>query len=113
MKVNDIYSTALEFMGYGYNSDISADFPLPNNPLSVCNRVFMDLGLPMAQSLEQTVETEPEILETLSYGVAMFICIFTGDSARQPVYTRIYNSKRAKVLSRVEKIKDVMVYGEV
>lgn len=113
MKVNDIYSTALEFMGYGYNSDISADFPLPDNPLSVCNRVFVDLGLPMAENLEQTVEAEPEILEALGYGVAMFICIFTGDSSRQPLYAEIYNAKRAKVLSTVEKIKDVMVYGEV
>lgn len=113
MKVNDIYLTALEFMGYGYNDDISADFPLPNNPLSICNRVLVDLGLPIAENLEQTLEVEPEILEAMGYGVAMFICIFTGDAARQPLYTEIYNAKRAKVLSRIEKIKDVMVYEEV
>ena len=112
MKVNDIYRAALELMGYGYDSDVSADFPLPHKPLSVCNRVFTDLGLPTADSLEQPIEIEPETAEAACYGIAMFICIFSGDSARQPLYTGIYNSKRAKVLSRTEKIKDVMVYRE-
>ena len=112
MKVNDIYKTATEFMGYDYNSDISAEFPLPSNPLSVCNRAFIDLGLETAQSMEQVVEIDPTVLDALCYGVAMFICIFSGDSVRQPLYTRIYNAKRSKALSKIEKVKDVMVYGE-
>lgn len=113
MKLKDIYISALKFMGYGYNSDISADFPLPEEPLDLCNRALLDIGLKAAQNLEEEINAEPEILETLGYGVAMFVCIFTGDSVRQPIYTNIYNAKRAKALSRIEKIKDVMVNGEV
>lgn len=112
MKASNIYKTALELMGYGYNSDVSADFPLPDNPLSVCNRVFTDLGLGAIESLEESVDLEPEIMDAVCYGIAMFISIFSGDSARQPLYTEIYNAKRAKVLSCTEKIKDVMVYRE-
>lgn len=112
MRVNDIYRTAMELIGYGYTSDVSADFPLPHNPLSLCNRVFADLGLPTAEALDQTVELTPEAIEAMQYGIAMFVCIFSGDSARQPLYTEIYNAKRAKVLFGIEKIKDVMVYRE-
>lgn len=112
MKVSNIYKTALELMGYGYNSDVSADFPFPHNQLSICNRVFIDLGLSTVESLEQSIDLEPEIMDAVCYGIAMFICIFAGDGARQPLYSEIYNAKRAKVLSSTEKIKDVMVYGE-
>ncbi len=104
---------ALEFMGFEYSEFIAAGYPFARNPLSLCNCVFLDLGLPPADSADQYLDVPYRFREAVCYGTAMFISIYMGDALRQSVFTDIYNGKRKAALSKGGKIKDVMPYSEV
>ena len=113
MTLNEIFLSALELMGYSYSENIAAEYPFLANPLTLCNRVLLDLGIKSADSLSERLELKESVYEAACYGTAMFIAIYMGDSVKHSFFTEIYNAKRKGVLSKTEKIKDVIPFSEV
>lgn len=76
--------------------------------LEFINQICIDLKIPVIESLSEKIEQNSEVLEALCCGVAMLLTVSEGDSEKNSLYTALYNSKRASVLSKVTLVEDVL-----
>lgn len=107
MTGNDVYKRVLSLLGYT-NSDnkITDTTNLLKRFLEVLNQICIDLKMPTLTALSQNVECTEQQFGALCYGTAMLLSLIEGDGAKNQIFTSIYNSKRAAVLSACEKIED-------
>lgn len=112
MTANDIYQSALELMGYNYSEDTAIEYPFSPSAISLCNRVFIDLGLESVLKISDELELSAEQCDAATYGVAMFISLYMCDSVKHAMITDIYNAKRRKIKASIGEIRNVMPYGE-
>ncbi len=103
MSGYDLFKKALVRLSYtnSYNK-------LSNKALEFINQICIDLKLPTIESLSDKIEQENEIKEALCCGIAMLLTLSEGDSEKNSIYTNLYNSKRAAVLSKVTYVEDVL-----
>ncbi len=112
MTANDIYLSALELMGYNYSENTAIEYPFSLSPLRLCNRVFTDLGLAVISNISEELELSAEQCDAACYGVAMFISLYMCDTVKHAMITDIYNAKRRKIKAGIDKIRNVLPYGE-
>lgn len=108
MTLNDVFTSALMLMGYPYSPEIAAEYPFITDKFTLCNRVFTDLGLKNEWDPSATLKFSEDELDTIIYGVAMFIALYMGDGLKHGMLTDIYNARRRKVKSAIGRIRNVM-----
>lgn len=107
MTGNDIYKRTLALLGYLNTSMVtpSGDMLLKRIP-DVMDQVCFDLRIPTIKQLSQELDATEAECDALCYGTAMIVALMEGDGAKSEIFTKIYNAKRAAVLSRVGRIED-------
>ncbi len=116
MTGNDVYIRVLNLLGYYGNESIKTnkDHFLKRFP-DLMNQICLDLEIPVINKLSDRVESEGTKLDALCYGTAMLLALVEGDGAKNELFTKIYNSKRAAALATIEKVIDRLPnvsYGE-
>lgn len=99
----DIYKKALVRLSY-------KDFEnkLSIKALEFINQICNDLKMPTIQSLSQNLDCSSDRIEAVCCGLMMLLTLSEGDSEKNNIYTNIYNSKRASVLSKTVYVEDVL-----
>lgn len=107
MTGNEIYKRTLGLLGYLDTSMVtpSGDMLLKRMP-DVLDQVCFDLKIPTIKRLADEFKATEIECDALCYGTAMIVALMEGDGAKSEIFTKIYNAKRAAVLSRIEKIED-------
>lgn len=115
MTGNKLFERVLSLLGYLNSHSVRADNEnLLKRAPDVINQVCLDLKIPTISRLSDNIKASDLALEALCYGVAMIMSLIDGDGARNKIFTDIYNSKRAAVLSSTESIEDklpTIAYG--
>ena len=103
MSGYDIFKKSLLRLSYNdYENNLSV------KALEFLNQILIDLKLSPLQSLSRTVDFSPEIIEAITLGLSMFLSLIEGDSEKNRIYTSLYNSKRASILSNTTFVSDVL-----
>lgn len=110
MTGNDIYKRVLNLLGYlnsggSYNNDM-----LLKRALDIINQICSDLKVPQINLLSDNIDADDLKLDALCYGTAMLMSLVKEDGAKNEIFTRIYNSKRATALSCKTVIEDKLPY---
>lgn len=107
MTGNDIFSRALNLMGYINSETVKADNGgLMKIAADTINQICVDLKIPEIEKLSDNIDGNSKITDALCYGVAMIIALIEGDTAKNKVFAEIYGSKRALALASKEFIAD-------
>ena len=114
MKGFDIYKRAMLLLGYNdivNTSSLQARFE--EQGTEVISQIAADLKISDIPSLSSDINIEREQSEALMYGTAMILALTEGDSAKNRVFTELYNAKRAAALKEIGRIADVLPSAEV
>ena len=107
MTGNELYRRVLSLLGYYGNETVKTDTNyLLKRALDVINQMCIDLKIPPIERLEQAIAADNKKLDALCYGTAMLLSLVEGDSAKNELFAKIYNAKRATALSACEKVED-------
>ena len=99
----DIYRKALLRLSYkDYENKLSA------KALEFINQICTDLKIANIESINENINCSADVSEAVCCGLAMLLTLSEGDSVKNNVYTNMYNSKRASVLSKTIYIEDVL-----
>lgn len=103
----DVYKRALILLGYVNSNPLNpSDENLLKRVPAVLEQICLDLKIPKIERLSDEISACDIQFEALIYGVAMMIALIEGDGAKNEIFTKIYNSKRALALSKIEMIQD-------
>jgi hypothetical protein len=107
MTGHDLYKRTLSLLGYMNTDTVTpeGDNLLKRLP-DILEQICLDLKIPKIKRLSDNIEANDIGCEALCYGVAMMLALVEGDGAKNEIFTKIYNSKRAAALSKIEKIQD-------
>lgn len=106
MNGYDIYKKAIKRAGISSGNVLSDD--ICDNAKEFINQIAQDLKLSQISSLRDEIDCTNEFAEVLCCGVAMLITLSISDMDKNRIYTDIYNSKRAAVLSEKTAVEDVL-----
>lgn len=107
MTGNDIYRRVLGLMGYlDKGARVTDTANLLNRVWDIMNQMCAELGIPLVERLSDEVVATPVKLDALCYGTAMILALCEGDAAKNELFAKLYNAKRAKAMSSVSKVKD-------
>lgn len=105
----EIYRRALALLGY---------WDEVGNPMTggigevraaeLINQLLSDLNGGGIGSLSDEISLDNKDCDALCCGTAMLIALAEGDSAKNSLFTELYNAKRAAAKSRREMIGDVL-----
>jgi len=111
MTGNDIYRRVLGLLGYLNTNIINAntDNFLKRAP-DIINQICLDLKIPQIKLLSDNIVADEKKLDALCYGTAMLMSLVEGDGAKNEIFTKLYNAKRASALSASEKIADKLPF---
>lgn len=103
MSGYDIFKKALLRLSYTkFENNLSV------KALEFINQICIDLKLPAVENLSQEMNLSADIAEAVCCGLAMLLSLSEGDSEKNRIYTNMYNSKRAAVLSKTTYVEDVL-----
>lgn len=105
----DIYSRALALLGY--NDQVSELLPknvLFERTLMIINWLLSDLKCDKISKLSEVINISNQKIDAVCSGTAMLLALSCGDSEKNRIYTDIYNSKRASVLSDIKFVSDTL-----
>ncbi len=103
MSGYDIFKKALLRLSYtDYQNKLSV------KALEFLNQILIDLKLKPLEHISQKTDFSPDIAEAVCCGVAMLLTLSEGDSEKNRIYTNLYNSKRAGILSKTTYVEDVL-----
>ncbi len=94
----------------GYNE--SKDQKLLERALEAINQICADLKLPPASSLSEEITNDLQTEEAICCGAAMLLALNEGDGEKNRIFTEIYNSKRAGLLSCNDRVVDMLPVAE-
>lgn len=99
----DIYKKAILRLSYkDFENKLSV------KALEFINQICTDLKLPNIESLNRNINCSPDVIEAVCCGLTMLLALSEGDSEKNIIYTNLYNSKRASVLSKIVCVEDVL-----
>jgi hypothetical protein len=103
----DVIKRSLLLLGYVSTDTITANSDrLLRIGLDIINQLCFDLKMPTIDRLEDELLGDETRYDALCYGTAMLVALTEGDGAKNEIFTKIYNAKRALVLSSIEKVED-------
>lgn len=76
--------------------------------LNMLNQICADLGVRNLENLSQKIIMKETQTEALIYGSAMLFSVTLRDAGCAKIYTELYNSKRAKALSKTDTRQDIL-----
>ncbi len=76
--------------------------------LDIFNQLLLDLKCREVDSLSTELQAEDAQIDALVYGVAMMTALARADRAKNDLFARLYNAKRALALKEVTRIGDVL-----
>ena len=76
--------------------------------LNMLNQICADLGVRSLENLSQKIIMKETQTEALIYGSAMLFSVTLRDAGCAKIYTELYNSKRAKALSKTDTRQDIL-----
>lgn len=103
MSGYDIYKKSL--LRLGYNDSNISDSKI-SMAKELINQILSDLRLEEINDISSEIKTSGSHLEAICCGLAMLLSLSEGDSAKNQIFTDLYNAKRASVLSEVSFIED-------
>ncbi len=106
MNGYDIYKKAATRAGIVLTDTLSD--AITNKAEEFINQIAVDLKLAQISSLWDEIECDSDFTEALCCGVTMLLTLSISDIEKNTSYTNIYNAKRAAVLSKTDKVKDIM-----
>lgn len=102
------------FLRLGLNSD--TEIPLHSKTskrdLEFVNHIADDLNLKPLEELSAEVEWSAKETQAVISGVAMMLSFTEGETAKNQLFTAIYNAKRAALLGKISKIEDTLPTSE-
>lgn len=102
----DISERVNMLLGY---TDITLGDGHEKEILNAVNRIGFDLiGMESINSLNDELNINENIADAIVYGVCMIVTLTWSDSAKNALFTDIYNQKRASAKSSNAKIKDTI-----
>ncbi len=111
MTGNEIYKRVLGLLGYLNTNTVSGGTDnFLKRALDIINQICLDLKIPQIKLLSDKIEADAKKLDALCYGTAMLMALVEGDGAKNEIFTKLYNAKRASALSSGEKIEDKLPF---
>ncbi len=110
MTGNDILKRALLLLGYNdHNGSTAGETAIRVRGIEVINTVLYELckHQPL-DTLEAEITAGADIADAAVYGVSMLIANGEGDGVRAPLFTEIYNLKRANIKAKSNRTVDVL-----
>jgi len=108
MNGYDIFKKALVRLGLE-----SFEQKLAERAEEYLNEICADLNLQSIDSLSKEINLSTEYIEALTVGLSMMFSYSEGDTQKNKLFCDLYNAKRARVLSKTEKIQDTLPKGGV
>ena len=109
MTGNDVYRKTLGLLGYlNTNTIVANKDNLLSRATDIINHICADLKIPQIKQLSDEITANDLKIDALCYGTAMLLALTEGDGAKNELFARLYNQKRAAALSQIEKIKDTL-----
>lgn len=109
MSGYDIYKKALLRLGYN-------DAGINDSKISIAkeliNQILSDLRLEPINEMSYKIKASRDHLEAVCCGLAMLLSLSEGDSAKNQLFTDLYNAKRAAILSEISFIEDKLPIAE-
>lgn len=113
MNGYDIYSRSAVRIGISGTADeIVSDSRLLARALELINQISADLKLEEISNLSDEISCSETEVEALCCGVVMLLSLSDGDTAKNQLYTGIYNAKRATVLGGISHVEDNLPVAE-
>lgn len=105
----DIFKKCLALLGYSHHeSETVAGESLLSRMPHILNQIALDLKITPIEDLSTKINVDGAVLDALCNGCAMLLALSEGDGAKNQIFTAIYNSKRASVLSESYTKSDVL-----
>ena len=104
----DVYRQVSSLLGIDPSSETgSSDKVLLSNVLSTTNRVLADLTdyKTSITKLSDEITLSDTVLESIPYGVAMFLLLQRGDRERYNIFADLDSKKRARAKNVITRIK--------
>lgn len=113
MNGYDLYKKAKARLGaIGGADEILSDTRLLERALELINQIAADLKLQTVTDLTQEIVCSDTKNEALCCGTAMLLALSEGDTAKNQLYTNIYNAKRAAALGEITRVEDRLPVAE-
>lgn len=113
MTGNEIYRRVLGLLGYLNTNTVNASAEnFLKRALDIINQLCLDLNIPQIKLLSDKIEADSKKLDALCYGTAMLMALVEGDGAKNEIFAKLYNAKRAAALSTKEKIEDKLPFTD-
>ena len=97
MKGTEIFKNVCTMLGY-YNYIQNTNNHNSPSFINMINQICADLKIKEITGLSEEIPLEGKQKEALIYGCAMLLSVTLRDAGCAEIYTRLYNSKRAKAL---------------
>ena len=104
----ELYNKVLTRLGFSRYEQDSFDEGLLKRVLELINQIAADLQLEGIKTLSENMNYNFAQTEAICCGVAMLFSLSEGDSEKNKIYTALYNSKRAALLSKTAYVEDVL-----
>ncbi len=109
MNGYEVYKKALSLMGQeDYTGESIEDIGLAKKALNSIETICLDLEIKPPKSLSEEITADAVVCDACVWGVAMLLSLGLGDTQANRLFCDIYNSKRAYIKSKSEKIKDTL-----
>ena len=113
MNGYEIYDRAALRLGYkGTSGEEVLDDRLVLRALEFINQIALDLKLKTVKDLSEEINVTDDMVEALCCGTAMMLSLSEGDTTKNAVFTALYNAKRMAMLSKNERVEDILPVAE-
>lgn len=110
MTGNELYKRVLGLLGYLNTDTLSGTENLFKRALDIINQMCLDLKITQIDMLSDEIKADNKKIDALCYGTAMLMALVEGDGAKNEIFAKIYNAKRALALSNVDKVEDKLPF---